>query len=125
VIVLAECGALGLLSCFVGAQHRDGGAIQRDGALAAGGLRRAQHQAAVVLLELAGDDRGGAVEVDVAPAQPGRLAPAQPAQRDQMVGGVEPVAADGVQESCGLRRRPHRHRRTDPGALPLRHPRCL
>ena len=74
MVVTADRGMLGVLGDLVGAQHRDGGAIQRDGALAAGGLRRAQHQAAVVLLQLAGDDRGRAVQVDIGPAQSGGLA---------------------------------------------------
>jgi hypothetical protein len=74
VVAVAERGALGLLGCFVGAQRCDGGPVQGDGSLAAGGLRRAQHQAAVILLQLAGDDRGRAVQVDIGPAQPGGLA---------------------------------------------------
>ncbi|MGH3190730.1 MAG: hypothetical protein ACRDPY_22085 [Streptosporangiaceae bacterium] len=46
----------------------------------------------VVLLELPGNDRGAGVEIDVAPPQPGGFAAPQAAQRDQMVGGVQPVA---------------------------------
>jgi hypothetical protein len=55
--------------------------------------------------------------------QPGRFAAAQAAQRDQVVGGIQPVAADRVEEPDGLRRGPHRDRRPDPGALPLGDPR--
>ena len=44
----------------------------------------------VVLLELPGNDRGAGVEIDVAPSQSGGLATPQAAQRDQMVGGVQP-----------------------------------
>lgn len=38
---------------------------------------------------------------------PGGLPAAPPAQRDQVIGGVQPVAGYGVQERGGLRRSPH------------------
>ena len=85
---------------------------------------------AVVLLELPGDDRGAGVEVDVAPPQPGGFAAPQhggfaapqPAQRDQMVGSVQPVALDGVEERGGLARVFTRRRAGGSGALPLADP---
>jgi uncharacterized membrane protein len=50
------------------------------------------------LLQLLGDHRGLAVQVDVAPAQPGGFPAAQAAQRDQVVGGIQPVPFDAGQE---------------------------
>jgi hypothetical protein len=52
---------LGLLGGAVRAQGSDTGAIQGDDALTVGGLRRAQHNVAVVLLQLPGDDGGACV----------------------------------------------------------------
>ena len=43
----------------------------------------------------------------------------QSPQRDQVEGGVQPVAADVVQELRGLRRGPYRHCRPYAGALPF------
>jgi hypothetical protein len=43
---------------------------------------------------LLAEHRGLAVQVHITPAQPGRLAPAQAAQRDQAIGGVQPVLSD-------------------------------
>src|SRR5438093_9790637 len=98
------------------------------------------------MLELPGDDRGAGVEVDVAPPQPGGFAAPQPggfaapqpggfaapqhggfaapqpAQRDQMVGSVQPVALDGVEERGGLARVFTRRRAGGSGALPLADP---
>jgi hypothetical protein len=61
-------------------------------------------------------------EVDIAPAQPGRLAAAQAPQRDQVIGGMQPVTGDAVQELRGLGSGPHRHGGTFPGALPVLDP---
>ena len=97
-VVPSGGGALGELACAVGTQGSDGGAVQGDDPLAVSRLGRAQGDVAVVLLELPGDDRGAGAEVDVAPAQPAGFAAPQPAQRDQVVGGVQPVALDGVEE---------------------------
>jgi hypothetical protein len=83
------------------------------------GLGRADGQPAVVLLELLGDDRGLAVQVDVTPAQPGGLAAAQPAQCDQVVGRVLPVIFDAVQELRGLGGGPDGDGGPFPGAPPL------
>src|SRR5262249_24008286 len=47
------------------------------------------------------------------------VAAAQPAQRDQVVGRVQPVAPYRVQEPGGLRWQPDRDRRPDPGPLPF------
>jgi hypothetical protein len=80
-------------------------------------LGRAQGDGTVVLLELPGDDRGAGVEIDVALPQPGGFTAPQAAQRDQVVGGIQPVALNGIQERGGLRWCPHRDGRADPGAL--------
>jgi hypothetical protein len=55
----------------------------------------------------------------IAPPQPGCLAAAQVAQRDQVVGGVPPVAFDGAEERGGLRGDPHGGMTS--GDLPHRH----
>src|SRR5437868_1857973 len=47
------------------------------------------------------------------------LAAAQAAQGDQVVGGVETVVTDGMQELGRLRRGPHRYRRSLTGLLPV------
>src|SRR5271166_1629006 len=59
-------------------------------------------------------DLPGAVQVHVTPAQPGRLAAPQAAQRDQVIGGIQPVPPDRVQELRGLPCGPH----SDGGPLP-------
>jgi hypothetical protein len=71
---------------------------------------------------LAGDDRGRAVQIDVAPAQPGRLAAAQAAQRDQVVDGIQPVLFDRGEELSGLLRGPHCDRGPFAGPPPLLDP---
>jgi len=63
---------------------------------------------------LLAEHRGLAVHVHITPAQPGRLAPAQAAQRDQAIGGVQPVLSDRGQERDGLRACPHRNDRRSP-----------
>jgi hypothetical protein len=68
------------------------------------------------------DHRHALIQIDVTPAQPGRLAAPQPAQRDQMEGRVQPVIADRGEEVRGLRHRPHRHRRAFPGTPPMLDP---
>jgi hypothetical protein len=111
-----------VLAGAVGAQRGDGGVVQGDDAGAVAGLGRAGDHVPVVLLQLLGDDRDTLVEVDVAPAQPGGLAAAQPAQGDQVEGGIEPVFADGVQELGGLRGGPYRDRGPFAGGLPVGDP---
>ena len=54
----------------------DGRAVQSERPFAAGGLGWADDHMAVVLLQLLADRRYAGVQVDVAPAQPGRLATA-------------------------------------------------
>ncbi len=110
---------LGPLPVTVGTQRRDGRVIQGDDPGAVRRLGRADRQPAVVLLQLLGDHRGLAVQVDVAPAQPGGLAATQPAQRDQVVGGIQPVLFYAVQELRGLLGGPHRDREPLPGPPPL------
>jgi hypothetical protein len=78
-VAVSHRGAFGLLGGVVAPQHDDGGAVQGDHALAAGCLGRAEGQVPVVLLQLLADHGGCAVEVDVAPVQPGGLAAVQPA----------------------------------------------
>jgi hypothetical protein len=60
----------------VSTKRGDGGAVQGDRPLAAGGLGWADDHVAVVLLQLLADRRYAGVQVEVAPAQPGRLTPA-------------------------------------------------
>jgi len=109
VVAITGLCALQPLEGDVCPQDRDGGAVQGDDPLAVGCLRRAHRDVPVVLLQLSGDDCRGRVQVDVAPAQPAGIAAAEPAQRDQVVPGVQAVAADGIEERGGLRRGPHRH----------------
>src|SRR5690606_19241088 len=90
---------LRLLSGAVHAQRRDGGAVQRDHPGAVRRLGCARGQPAVPALHLPADHRGSCVQVDLAPPQSGRLAAPQPAQRDQVVDGVQPMASDPVEET--------------------------
>jgi hypothetical protein len=70
-----EAGGLGELPALVRAQRRDRGVLQGDHPDAVRGLGRADGQLPVVLLQLLADHRHLAVQVHVAPAQPGRYAP--------------------------------------------------
>jgi len=85
-VAVSRRGAFGLLGAVVAPQHGDGGAVKGDHALAAACLGRAAGQVPVVLLQLLADHGGGAVEVDVASAQPGGLAAARSGDRGHTAG---------------------------------------
>jgi hypothetical protein len=123
VPLLAGAITLSLLAAAMVAHQADGGSIERYGAAAGGGLRWADmHGASVGDALLLDGDRAG-VQVDVAPAQPGGLAAAQPAQRDQSPHRIERVVGDGGEERGQLLRGPDRDDRSlallAPGGDPL------
>jgi len=124
VVIAGSRGrALGFPGGAVPTQHGDGGAVERDRALPACCLGRVGDEVPAILLQLLADHRGRAVQVDVTPAQPGGLAAAQPAQRYQVIGRIQPVAPGSSSGTGGLRGHPYCYRRADPGPLPLPDPR--
>jgi hypothetical protein len=102
--------AFGALPAQVGAQQPGGDPVEGDDPAAGRGLRRADRDGAAVGDALLPDHDDAVVEVDVGPAQPGRLAAAQSAQRDQPPQGEQPVVGDEPEERGQLLDRPHRHR---------------
>jgi hypothetical protein len=67
-----------LLPVAVGGEDLQGPGIEVQDSVAGDALGRQQHQSAAGFLQLPADRQRGSGEVDVAPAKPGRLAPAQP-----------------------------------------------
>ena len=107
-----------LLPVAVGGEDLQGPGIEGQDSVAGDALGRQQHQPAAGFLQLPGDRQRGCGEVDVAPAEPGRLAPAQPGHRHQLVAGIEGFAADRGEEPGSLLGGPHRDRGPHAGLAP-------
>ena len=91
-----------LLPAAVRGEDLQGPGIEGQDPVAGDALGRQQHQPAAGFLQLPADRQRGPGEVDVAPAQPGRLAPAQPGNRHELIAGIEGLAADRGEEPGSL-----------------------
>jgi hypothetical protein len=77
-------GPLGLLAALMGTQRRDRGPVERDHPASRVAFRRPGDQPPAELLQLLGHRQRPGIQIHVAPPEPGGLAAAQPAQRDQV-----------------------------------------
>ncbi|MFA1538074.1 hypothetical protein [Actinomadura monticuli] len=75
---------------------------KRDLSFSGFGFGAALFGAAADLGDLPPDPDGAFVQVDIGPPQPARLAPSQPAEGDEVVEHVQPVAGGAVKEGAGL-----------------------
>jgi hypothetical protein len=95
--------------------------VQRDGPCASVGLGVVLVHLPAVDNELLGDGDEPGVQVGVGPLLPARLAPAQPAEGDQVEQRVQAVLRDVVEEEAGVLRCPdHDRRGLLAGALPVK-----
>ena len=115
-----------LLPAAVGGEDLQGPGIEGQDPVAGDALGRQQHQPAAGFLQLTADRQRGSGEVDVAPAEPGRLTPAQPGNRHELIAGIEGFATDRGEEPGSLPGGPHRdrgpHAGLAPGGLARGHP---
>nr|WP_240899578.1 hypothetical protein [Kineococcus indalonis] len=100
-------GALGLLHHPVAPQDVDGQRVDGHHPRAGRRLRRPQPRAVVPFGDLPRHDDVGALEVDVAPVQPDRLAAAHAGEGDEVEERGEAVLGSGVEERGDVARLPH------------------